>query len=150
MNAVFFGTIALSILFALINGTPDAVGKAALDSAKSSVDLALGLIGYIALFLGLMKVVEEAGGLRWMARIIRPLLIRLFPGVPPDHPAMGASMRFDSSRTGPIWRGTPIMGDCSPRSGRGRNSPECRGVGVGVHGCVLSLNPKRGGSPWPV
>jgi len=66
------------------------VGQAALDAAKGSVDLAIGLIGYIALFLGLMKIVEEAGGLRFMARMIRPLMVRLFPDIPADHPAMGA------------------------------------------------------------
>ena len=90
MNAVFFAIVALSFLFAALNGTPAEVGKAALDSAKSSVELAIGLIGYITLFLGLMKVVEEAGGLKFMARLIRPILVRLFPDVPPDHPAMGA------------------------------------------------------------
>ena len=62
MNAVFFAIVALSFLFAALNGTPAEVGKAALDSAKASVELAIGLIGYITLFLGLMKVVEEAEG----------------------------------------------------------------------------------------
>ena len=90
MNQVFFGIVALSFLFALLNGTPEEVGKAALEASKGSVDLAIGLIGYITLFLGLMKIVEDAGGLRFMARLIRPLLVRLFPDVPPDHPAMGA------------------------------------------------------------
>ena len=90
MNHVFFGLVALSVLFAFINGTPAEVGQGALDAAKGSVDLAIGLVGYIALFLGLMKVVEEAGGLSFMARLIRPVLVRLFPDVPPDHPAMGA------------------------------------------------------------
>ena len=90
MNLVFFGIVALSFLFALINGTPAEVGQAAMESSKASVELAIGLIGYICLFLGLMKVVEEAGGLKWMARLIRPLLVRLFPDIPPDHPAMGA------------------------------------------------------------
>jgi len=90
VNLVFFGIVALSFLFALINGTPAEVGQAAMESAKGSVELAIGLIGYICLFLGLMKVVEEAGGLKWMAGLIRPLLVRLFPDVPPDHPAMGA------------------------------------------------------------
>ena len=69
---------------------PRGVGQGALDAAKGSVELAIGLVGYIALFLGLMKVVEEAGGLAFMARLIRPVLVRLFPDVPPDHPAMGA------------------------------------------------------------
>lgn len=67
-----------------------AVGKAALDSAKSAVDLALGLVGAMTLFMGLMKVVEAAGGLNFMARALRPIMVRLFPDVPPEHPAMGA------------------------------------------------------------
>jgi len=90
VNVVFFGIVAAAFLFAILNGTPAEVGQAALDSSKASVELAIGLVGYMALFLGLMKVVEEAGGLKWMARLIRPILIRLFPAVPPDHPAMGA------------------------------------------------------------
>jgi spore maturation protein SpmA len=90
MNLVFFAIVAFAFLFAIVTGSPDAVGQAAMDSAKASVDLAIGLIGYIALFLGLMKVVEEAGGLKFMARLIRPILVRLFPDVPEDHPAMGA------------------------------------------------------------
>lgn len=90
MNVVFFGIVALATLFALLNGTQAEVGKAALDSAKASVELAIGLVGYMALFLGLLKILEEAGGLKFMARLIRPVLVRLFPEVPPDHPAMGA------------------------------------------------------------
>jgi spore maturation protein SpmA len=90
MNLVFYGIVLASVVFAAIAGTPGAVGQGALDAAKASVSLAIGLIGYIALFLGLMKVVEEAGGLKFMARLIRPVLVRLFPDVPPDHPAMGA------------------------------------------------------------
>ena len=44
----------------------------------------------MALFLGLMKVAEAGGMLTILARLIRPLMVKLFPGVPPDHPAMGA------------------------------------------------------------
>jgi spore maturation protein SpmA len=90
MNHVFFGLVSVAMLFAVLNGTPAEVGQGALDGAKSSVDLAIGLVGYISLFLGLLKVVEEAGGLAFMARLIRPVLVRLFPDVPADHPAMGA------------------------------------------------------------
>jgi spore maturation protein SpmA len=104
MNVVFFGIVLLAILFAVWNfawaamtgdmsaaaAFPAAVGGAALDGSKTAVTLAIGLVGYMALFLGLMKVVEEAGGLKWMAGLIRPVLVRLFPDVPHDHPAMGA------------------------------------------------------------
>jgi len=104
MNVVFFGIVLLAVLFAVWNfawaamtgdmaaaaAFPSAVGTAALDGSKTAVTLAIGLVGYMALFLGLMKVVEEAGGLKWMAGLIRPVLVRLFPDVPHDHPAMGA------------------------------------------------------------
>ena len=61
-----------------------------IGTAGDAVQLALGLVGVMALFLGLMKVAEEGGLLKLAARGIRPLLIRLFPEVPADHPAMGA------------------------------------------------------------
>jgi spore maturation protein SpmA len=61
-----------------------------ITTAGDAVQLAIGLVGVMALFLGLMKVAEEGGLLKLAARCIRPLLIRLFPDVPADHPAMGA------------------------------------------------------------
>lgn len=90
MNYIFYLLALLATIAAGFLGTADETGRAALDASRSSVELALGLVGYMALFLGLMKIVERAGGLAAMARMVRPVLVRLFPGVPPDHPAMGA------------------------------------------------------------
>lgn len=92
MNIVFFGLVLVSVVAAAFGepGTMAAVGKAALDGAKSSVELAISLAGAMTLFLGLMKVLEAAGGLDVLARTIRPVMVRLFPDVPADHPAMGA------------------------------------------------------------
>lgn len=66
------------------------MSKGALDGAKSSVELAIGLAGAMTLFMGLMKILEVAGAMDTLARWIRPLMVRLFPDVPADHPAMGA------------------------------------------------------------
>lgn len=66
------------------------LSKAMVDSASGAVELAIGLVGVMTLFLGLMKVAEAGGMLKIIARLIRPLMVRLFPDVPPDHPAMGA------------------------------------------------------------
>ena len=66
------------------------LSKAMVDSATGSVELALGLVGVMTLFLGLMKVAEAGGMLTIVARLIRPVMVRLFPDVPPDHPAMGS------------------------------------------------------------
>ncbi len=101
MNFLFYFFILSSFLVAgwrQLAWIPAAGGKAPLTaltatiitSAGDAVSLAIGLIGVMALFLGLMKVAEEGGLLRIAARGIRPLLIRLFPEVPAEHPAMGA------------------------------------------------------------
>ena len=66
------------------------LSQAIIESAGGAVELAIGLIGVMTLFLGLMKVAEAGGMLRILARLIRPLMERLFPDVPADHPAMGA------------------------------------------------------------
>ena len=68
----------------------EALSKAMIESAAGAVELALGLIGVMTLFLGLMKVAEAGGLLTVLARLIRPLMVRLFPDVPPEHPAMGS------------------------------------------------------------
>ncbi len=67
-----------------------AVTAAALEYAATAVTIALGLIGVMALWLGVMKVAEEAGLLRVLTRLLAPVTRRLFPDVPPDHPAVGA------------------------------------------------------------
>ncbi|GJQ61512.1 MAG: hypothetical protein SCALA702_05650 [Melioribacteraceae bacterium] len=66
------------------------VTNSALDSAGTAVNIALGLIGIMALWLGVMKVAEEAGLIKIIARAVRPITRFLFPDVPSDHPAMGS------------------------------------------------------------
>ncbi|MEQ1504343.1 MAG: nucleoside recognition domain-containing protein [Myxococcota bacterium] len=61
------------------------------DMAKSAVmDIVLPLIGAMTFFLGLMKVGEKAGAMMVIAKVVRPIMVRLFPDVPPNHPAMSA------------------------------------------------------------
>ena len=67
-----------------------ALGTAMVDAAGGAVTLAIGLVGMMALFLGLMKVAEAGGLLTIIAKTLRPLMVRAFPEVPADHPAMGA------------------------------------------------------------
>lgn len=66
------------------------VTGAILDYATTAVNIALGLIGIMALWLGLMKIAEEAGLIRMIAKGVRPLTKFLFPSVPHDHPAIGS------------------------------------------------------------
>ncbi len=68
----------------------EALSKGMIESAAGAVELAIGLVGVMTLFLGLMKVAEAGGMLKILSRLIRPLMVRLFPEVPAEHPAMGA------------------------------------------------------------
>ncbi|UHD17500.1 nucleoside recognition domain-containing protein [Thiocapsa bogorovii] len=101
MNGIFFGIVLIGFLatawreltLPVVEGaqTPMAVlSSEMLAAASGAVELAIGLVGVMTLFLGLMKVAEAGGMLVVIARLIRPLMTRLFPAVPPDHPAMGA------------------------------------------------------------
>jgi spore maturation protein A len=67
----------------------NAITAAAIEFAQTAAELALGLIGALALFLGLLKIAENAGIIYAMVKIVRPVLRPLFPEVPPDHPALG-------------------------------------------------------------
>lgn len=86
-----------------------AVTAAALDYAAIAVNIALGLIGIMALWLGVMKVAEEAGLLQVLTRILTPVTRRLFPDVPSDHPAVGAMiMNIAANMLGLSNAATPL------------------------------------------
>ena len=80
----------IAVIVGILTGNIDAVTQAAIDMAKTAVEIAIGLIGIMALWLGTMKIAEESGLIRIIARAIRPITIRLFPDVPEDHPAIGS------------------------------------------------------------
>jgi len=90
VNVVFVAIILIACVVAAITGSMAEVSSAVFSSAKGAAELSLGLVGYMAFFLGLMKIGEEGGLLKLLGRAIRPVMTRLFPDVPPDHPAMGA------------------------------------------------------------
>jgi spore maturation protein SpmA len=90
LNAFFVGAVLLSILIAAFTGGMQAVSQACVESAGKAVTLALGLVGVMTFFLGLMRVASDGGLLKLVARAVAPVMRRLFPGVPEDHPAMSA------------------------------------------------------------
>jgi spore maturation protein A len=90
MSVVWVVLLLASVAWAAFTGRVGALPGAIADSAGRAVTLSLALAGVLALWLGLMKVAEEAGLVRALGRLARPVLRRLFPEVAPDSPAMGA------------------------------------------------------------
>jgi len=86
-----------------------AITNAAFDMAKFAVKLAIGLIGIMALWLGLMQIAEKSGLIKKMVRVVQPLLYWLFPNIPKDHPAFGSiSMNMAANVLGLGNAATPL------------------------------------------
>jgi len=92
LNYVWLGLIAIAVIMGAASGKIEEVTKQAFASAESAVKIALGLISIMTLWLGIMKIAEEAGFVRLLARALAPVMRRLFPDVPADHPAMGSML----------------------------------------------------------
>lgn len=92
MNLVFVGFILISVMFAAWNGSMEAVTAASFNAARDAVFLSGKLVGVMALWLGLVKVLEEGGLMEALAKAVKPFMVRLFPDVPPEHPAMSAML----------------------------------------------------------
>jgi len=121
MNAVFLGIVFIAFLVAGYNQlvwVPEAVDSVSpmsalttgmVEAASGAVTLAIGLVGMMALFLGLMKVAEAGGLLTIIAKTLRPLMVRAFPEVPANHPAMGAMiLNFSANALGLGNAATPF------------------------------------------
>jgi len=92
LNYIWFGLIIVAVLLGGINGKIEEVTKAGLDSAGAAVTIAIGLVGVMALWLGIVKIADEAGLMKLLARGIAPVLRRVFPEIPRDHPAIASMM----------------------------------------------------------
>lgn len=90
LNIIWLGMILVSVVVGIIQGRIDEVVRAVTDSAKLGFELALGLAGIMALWLGIMSIATEAGLVSKLGAGLKPILKRLFPEIPSDHPAMGA------------------------------------------------------------
>lgn len=91
LNYIWLALVLAAVVIGGWNNCLDQVIKGAFDMAKSAVmDIALPLSAIITLWLGVMRLAEKSGLVHSLACGLRPVLRRLFPEVPPDHPAMGA------------------------------------------------------------
>jgi spore maturation protein SpmA len=109
LNWIWLGLVLTSVVFAAFTGRMEAVSQTSLETAKRAIELVIGLTGAMVFFLGLVRVASDGGLLRVIIRALRPLLRRLFPGVPADHPAMTAIvMNFASNMLGLGNAATPF------------------------------------------
>ncbi|NLL42917.1 MAG: spore maturation protein [Firmicutes bacterium] len=90
INYIWFFMILSGVITAASKGQIQLVTEGVLKGSEQAVVVSLGLIGIVAFWSGVMKIAQDAGLMQNVARALGPLVRRLFPEVPKDHPAMGA------------------------------------------------------------
>jgi len=92
INVIWLLLLVTGIVYAALHGRIDVVTQSAISAAEGAVSLSLKLVGVMCLWLGIMKIAEVAGLVKFIGRLLSPLLCFLFPSVPKNHPAMGSIM----------------------------------------------------------
>ena len=102
MNVIFALLFTAALGFAAATGNMKGFTDGLFGGVKGAVDIAIGLTGVLALWLGMVKILEKAGAVDALARVIGPVMRWIFPGLPKDHPALAAMTpderaRFDAA-----------------------------------------------------
>lgn len=101
LNIIWLSMMVIAVIVAIFTGKIPDVVLSITESAKFGFNLAFGLTAVMSLWLGIMKIAESAGLIDLFTKALRPILTRLFPDVPADHPAMGAiSMNIAANMLG--------------------------------------------------
>ncbi len=109
MNYIFYFLIVISIIIGAINGKLSDVVNSILTGAELSVKVAFSLIGIMAFWLGMMKIADKCGLIKFIAKVIKPITKKLFNEIPEDSPAIGdIAMTFTANAFGLANAATPI------------------------------------------
>ncbi|TVQ45526.1 MAG: spore maturation protein [Gloeocapsa sp. DLM2.Bin57] len=109
INTIFVAFLVIAIIVGAGGDRLAEVTEASFEAAKNAVTLAINLIGVMALWLGLVRVLEAGGLMYTIAKLLKPIMLHLFPDVPPNHPAMGAiTLNFAANFLGLGNAATPL------------------------------------------
>ena len=120
LNYVWIGFFLVAFVFALIRSTLpfleiydpfiwETIVKKLFESAQLGFEISIGLTGILALWMGIMKVGEEGGAVRLLAKGLQPLMLKIFPEIPKGHPAHGSMvMNFAANMLGLDNAATPL------------------------------------------
>ncbi len=110
LNVIWLAIVLIAVLVGGFSGRFEQMTEGAFATATDAVmKIALPLVGLMAIWLGIMRLAERAGFVQWLARALRPVMQRLFPDVPAEHPAMGAMvMNMSANMLGLGNAATPL------------------------------------------
>ena len=88
MNIIWFLLITTSVIFSIVNNKLEEFTKSIFDATKQAVEVSLFLLGIIALWLGITKIIEDSGLIYHISKFFRPLISKLFKKIPKEHPSI--------------------------------------------------------------
>ena len=89
VSYIWFFLIVVGIVYSFLTGNISVINESILTNGTDALELMFSIFPVIVLWSGIMKIAEEAGMLRKFAKILEPILSKLFPSVPKDNPALG-------------------------------------------------------------
>lgn len=108
LNYLWSGMIIFAIIIAAFNGGMDAITQSALESSRGAVELAFGMSGVVAMWMGIMRIAEQAGIIEALSKRMKPILNFLFPDIPNGHPAQEyIATNMIANFLGLGWAATP-------------------------------------------
>ena len=108
MNGIWGGMLLVGIIYGVLTGRTEAISAAVLDSSREAVTLCITMLGITGLWMGLMQIAQDGGAVSLISAKMKPLIRFLFPGIPEDHPAVGAiTLNFAANFLGLGWAATP-------------------------------------------
>ena len=109
INSIWFYMIVVSIIYGLFNGNVKQITEGVIASSVQTVEMCITFIGVWALWLGLMEIVKKSGLIQVLSSMMYPIIKRLFPEVPKDHPALGSiALNFSANMLGLGNAATPF------------------------------------------
>jgi spore maturation protein SpmA len=149
LNAIWLFLALTAIVWAAVLGDPKAVVDALFESARSAVQLVIGLVGVMVFFLGLMRIAFDAGLRDAIARGLKPMTRRLFPEIPAEHPAMGAMiMNMASNVLGMGNAATPFglkaMSELARLNGHSGSASNAMVLFLAINSSAITLLPPLG------
>jgi len=131
MNYLWGGMIFIGILYGAITGNLSAVSEAVINSSKEAVTLCIAISGVTAMWVGIMRIAENAGLIEQITEKIQPLLQFLYPGIPRDHPAnRHIATNMIANVLGLGWAAAPA-GLLTMESLKELNDEQCQRLGTG-------------------
>lgn len=90
MNIIWIALLSVSIVFAIFTGNLEPFTQSIFDGAKAAVEVSLFLLGIVSVWMGITRILEDAGLIHRIAHLFRPIISRLFHNIPKDHPSITA------------------------------------------------------------